>query len=100
MHRIPQYMVGIYTGVTIPYIGYIGHFVNSRETSALLLILPGVLLFCNAGFTIWQTLRGIGSKEESEGTISFSLFIQFESVIKLQLNSRSKIKSLKKGEKA
>ncbi|SDM56473.1 signal peptidase I SipW [Bacillus sp. OK048] len=68
---LPQNIVGIYTGFTIPYIGYIAQSANSREGSALLLILPGVLLLCHAGFTIWQALRGIESKEKNEGTKVF-----------------------------
>lgn len=55
-----QDVVGMYTGFTIPYFGYALNYANSKTGSALLLIVPGVLL-------IISSLRSIlGAKKELE----------------------------------
>ena len=43
-----QDIVGQYTGITIPYLGYLFTFTQSKEATALLLIIPGVILFISA----------------------------------------------------
>lgn len=45
-----------YTGVTIPYIGYIQDFASSKNGILVMVIIPGVLLLAYSGFTIWRTL--------------------------------------------
>ncbi len=50
-------VVAHYSGVTIPYLGYVGKFSQSKEGAALLLILPGVALLLYAGISIWQGLN-------------------------------------------
>lgn len=62
----PHNIVGIYSGFTIPYVGYATNFANSPEGSALLLILPGLLLLGYACFTIWQGIRQIEGRKEKE----------------------------------
>src|SRR5699024_6954680 len=37
-------IIGSYTGFTIPYVGYILNFANSKEGTSLLLVIPGILL--------------------------------------------------------
>lgn len=54
---LAENIVGEYTGVTVPYAGYVVSFANTKEGAALLLILPGVLLMLYAFLTIWQTVR-------------------------------------------
>ncbi|HLR08612.1 MAG TPA: signal peptidase I [Bacillota bacterium] len=54
-----QNIVGTYTGLMIPYLGYATHFANTREGSALLLILPGLVLISYACYTIWDAMRQI-----------------------------------------
>ncbi|MCU1807646.1 signal peptidase I [Cytobacillus firmus] len=59
----------IYTGFTIPYVGYFIDFAQSKEGSAILLIGPGLLLLGYAAFSIFQAIREIdpkGSKTDSE----------------------------------
>lgn len=51
--------VAVYSGFTIPYIGYVSNFAQSKEGGALLLILPGLLLFGYSIITIWKALRDI-----------------------------------------
>jgi len=41
-------VVGKYTGLTIPYLGYAMDFTKSKEAGALLLIIPGLLLVISA----------------------------------------------------
>lgn len=59
----------IYTGFTIPYVGYFIDFAQSKEGSAILLIVPGILLLGYATFSIFQAIREIdpkSSKTDSE----------------------------------
>jgi signal peptidase I len=54
----------LYSGFTIPYVGYFIDFAQSKEGSALLLIGPGLLLLGYAGFSIFQALREIDPKQK------------------------------------
>ncbi|MGE7604086.1 signal peptidase I SipW [Peribacillus sp. NPDC097675] len=57
-------VVALYSGFTIPYIGYFIDFTQSKEGAALLLIGPGLLLLGYSGFCIYQGLREIESPEK------------------------------------
>src|SRR5690625_3714938 len=67
-------VVAEYTGFTIPYVGYLSSFAQSKEGGALLLILPGLLLIAYAGYTIWQALSHLekekNNAKENEKEIS------------------------------
>ncbi|MDF2038084.1 signal peptidase I [Bacillus sp. CMF12] len=52
----------VYTGFTIPYVGYFIDFAQSKEGSAILLIGPGLLLLGYAAFSIFQAIREIDPK--------------------------------------
>lgn len=54
---IAENIVGEYTGVSIPYIGYVLSFFATREGAALVFILPGVVIFTYSIITISGTLR-------------------------------------------
>jgi signal peptidase I len=56
---VPQNVVAKYTGFTIPYIGYLLDFTKSKNGTALLLILPGILLIGYSGLTIFKALKEI-----------------------------------------
>ncbi|MCP3739745.1 signal peptidase I SipW [Rossellomorea sp. BNER] len=56
---LPTNVVGEYKDFTIPYIGYVMNFAQSKEGATLLLILPGILLLVYSGFTIWKAIREI-----------------------------------------
>jgi signal peptidase I len=61
---VAQNVVGKYTGFTVPYAGYLIDFAKSKKGTALLLILPGLLLLCYSGLTIFKALKDIdGSKK-------------------------------------
>ncbi|WP_071458509.1 signal peptidase I SipW [Bacillus massilinigeriensis] len=60
-------VVAEYTGHTLPYAGYFIDYAKSKNGSALLLILPGVLLLCYSFFTIWQAVSQLEKKHAASG---------------------------------
>lgn len=50
-------VVAEYTGFTIPYLGYISEFIQSKNGILVTVILPGVLLLIYAIYTIWTAFR-------------------------------------------
>lgn len=68
---LSQNVIGKYTGITIPFIGYLVDFAKSSKGMAALLITPGVLLLIYSGVTIFRALKEIdqpGTKQDSEKT--------------------------------
>jgi signal peptidase I len=60
-------VTAVYSGVTVPYLGYFIDFAKSSKGTALLLILPGLLLLGYSAVTIYQALKEIeGLKEVQE----------------------------------
>lgn len=51
-------VVAHYTGFTVPYVGYITSFAQSKN-GAFLLIIPGILLVAYSGWTIWRSLANL-----------------------------------------
>lgn len=51
-----QNVLGKYANITIPYLGYIMSFLQSKKGLGLALIIPGVLLIILELFTVWRTL--------------------------------------------
>ncbi|CDO03280.1 signal peptidase I W [Oceanobacillus picturae] len=62
---LSENVVAEYTGFTIPYLGYLVNFAQSRN-GAFLLLIPGILLLCYSGLTIWRTLGEI-EKQNKKG---------------------------------
>ncbi|WP_096188401.1 signal peptidase I SipW [Evansella halocellulosilytica] len=62
---LSENVVAEYTGFTIPYIGYMASFAQSKEGGALMLIVPGIILLIYAGFTIWQGLSQMEKENQS-----------------------------------
>lgn len=62
-------VVGIYSGITIPYVGYLVSFSQTPKGSALLLILPGIFLLSYSMVTIWGTLKQLHVKDEKPADI-------------------------------
>lgn len=54
----------IYSGFTIPYAGYFIDFAQSKEGSAILLIVPGLLLIAYAAYCIYQGLKELDPKKK------------------------------------
>jgi signal peptidase I len=63
---LPQNIVGEYQGFTIPYIGYLLNFGSSKIGSALLLILPGILILGYSIFTIWGLLTAVEEEKKNK----------------------------------
>jgi len=61
-------VIGKYTGITIPYVGYVMNFASSKEGALLLLIVPGALLIIYAFISIWQAARMIEQSKKEANT--------------------------------
>lgn len=59
---LSQNITGKYTGVTIPYLGYVLSFANTKLGSALLLVIPGLYLVGYSVLLITRSLRQAESK--------------------------------------
>ncbi|AZU65044.1 signal peptidase I SipW [Neobacillus mesonae] len=69
---IAQNVVAKYTGFTIPYVGYFLDFAKSKNGTALLMILPGLLLLAYSGITIFKALKEIdpaSKRKDAQETI-------------------------------
>ncbi|WP_238650732.1 signal peptidase I SipW [Paenibacillus piscarius] len=58
-------VVGQYTGVTVPYVGYAMNFAVSRAGSVVLMIVPGLLLLIYALYTSWKAVAAIEAKPKT-----------------------------------
>lgn len=67
---LSENVVAEYAGITIPYVGYFIDFAKSKNGSALLLILPGILLIGYAAFTIWQIISSIDKRAKAATNIA------------------------------
>ncbi len=66
-------VVAEYEGFTIPYLGYVVNFAHSQTGSAILLIVPGILLLGYAAFTIWQAISQLEFKQLSKSKVKESI---------------------------
>lgn len=60
-------IVGKYTDITIPYVGYIFKITESQLGGALLLFLPGIMLVFYGLFSIWRTVRMPETYKDAKG---------------------------------
>lgn len=60
---LSENVVAEYTGFTIPYVGYFINFAQTKEGSALLLILPGLLLLAYSVITTWKAIAEVDAKK-------------------------------------
>lgn len=63
-------IVGMYTGLTIPYVGYMINFAQSKLGNVLLLIVPGLILLGYSGLTIVRALRELEVSQKERTTES------------------------------
>ncbi|MEI3611376.1 signal peptidase I SipW [Pseudogracilibacillus sp. SO30301A] len=57
-------IVGTYTGISIPYAGYVLSFATSKQGAALLLIVPGILLLINSFIIIWRVVQYVQNDKQ------------------------------------
>jgi signal peptidase I len=63
---LAQNVVGKYTGFTIPYAGYLIDFTKSKNGTALLLIIPGLLLLAYSALTIFNALKELEPSKKND----------------------------------
>lgn len=56
-------VVAEYTGITIPYLGYFVNFAQSKNGSALMLMISGVVLLLYSIYTIRRAIAEIDGKK-------------------------------------
>ncbi|MGG0275725.1 signal peptidase I SipW [Bacillus rhizoplanae] len=61
-------VVGKYADITVPYVGYLLSYANSKAGAALLLIIPGVLLLGYSAVSIFGAIRSIDSEKKSKSS--------------------------------
>ncbi|ASK64463.1 signal peptidase I [Virgibacillus phasianinus] len=57
-------VIGNYVDFTIPYVGYLLNYANSKAGAALLLIVPGIVLVLYSAISIFKAIREIEGKKE------------------------------------
>ncbi|ENQ3079514.1 signal peptidase I SipW [Bacillus sp. WLY-B-L8] len=65
---LAENVIGKYADITVPYVGYLLSYANSKAGAALLLIIPGVLLLGYSAVTIFGALRNIDSEKKSKSS--------------------------------
>ncbi|WP_414617179.1 signal peptidase I SipW [Virgibacillus sp. M23] len=65
---LTQNIIGEYTGFTVPYVGYLLNFAKSKVGTAVLLIVPGVILLLYGLFSMFQAIRGIEDPKKEQPT--------------------------------
>lgn len=65
---LAENVVGKYADITIPYVGYLLSYANSKAGAALLLIIPGVLLLGYSAVSIFGAIRNIDSEQKRKSS--------------------------------
>jgi signal peptidase len=60
-------VVGQYTGVTVPYVGYAMNFAISKAGSVMLMIIPGLLMLLYAIYSSWKAVAALEKKNAGAG---------------------------------
>ncbi|MFD2924771.1 signal peptidase I SipW [Halobacillus naozhouensis] len=63
---LPKNVEAVYTGFTVPFVGYLLHYAQSKEGSALLVVLPGILLIFYSVTMIWKAFKEIDEPEKKK----------------------------------
>ncbi|WP_257350451.1 signal peptidase I SipW [Pseudalkalibacillus decolorationis] len=67
---LAENVVAKYEGFTIPFVGYFMNFANSKIGTAILLVIPGILLIIYSVFTIWKSIKEIDIPKKEETSSS------------------------------
>lgn len=71
---LAENVIGKYQDITVPYIGYLLNYANSKAGAALLLIIPGLFLLGYSAITIFGAIRSIdGDKKNKSADVGQSV---------------------------
>ncbi|HEK9100233.1 signal peptidase I [Bacillus pfraonensis] len=65
---LAENVIGKYENITIPYVGYLLNYANSKAGAALLLIIPGVCLLMYSIISIFSAIRSIDNEKKNKST--------------------------------
>lgn len=65
---LAENVVGKYGDITVPYVGYLLSYANSKAGAALLLIIPGILLLGYSAISIFTAIRSIDEEKKNKSS--------------------------------
>jgi len=65
---LAENVVASYSGITVPYAGYIINFAQTPNGALVFLVLPGVLMVGYSTITIWRALGELEKSKKAAGT--------------------------------
>ncbi|MBO1578182.1 MULTISPECIES: signal peptidase I SipW [Bacillus] len=65
---LAENVIGKYEDITVPYVGYLLNYANSKAGAALLLIIPGVCLLLYSIISIFSAIRSIDNEKKNKST--------------------------------
>ncbi|EMA6342200.1 signal peptidase I [Bacillus cytotoxicus] len=63
---LAENVIGKYEDITVPYVGYLLNYANSKAGAALLLIIPGLFLLGYSVFSISSAIRSIDKEKKNK----------------------------------
>lgn len=60
-----EHIVGKYASITVPKLGYVVNYFNSKLGAALLLAIPGLLLIFSGSWSIYSSIRQVETQNAS-----------------------------------
>ncbi|MED0971365.1 signal peptidase I SipW [Bacillus paramycoides] len=63
---LAENVLGKYGDITVPYVGYLLNYANSKAGAALLLIIPGVFLLGYSAISIFGAIRSIDGEKKDK----------------------------------
>ncbi len=63
---LAENVIGKYGNITVPYVGYLLNYANSKAGAALLLIIPGICLLGYSAISIFSAIRSIDSEKKKK----------------------------------
>ncbi|WP_459500901.1 signal peptidase I SipW [Bacillus sp. C1] len=65
---LAENVIGKYGDITVPYVGYLLNYANSKAGAALLLIIPGIFLLGYSAISIFSAIRSIDNEKKKKAT--------------------------------
>lgn len=70
---LAENVIGKYADITIPYVGYLLNYANSKAGAALLLIIPGIFLLGYSVISIFSAIRSIDNEKKKSSGVEQSV---------------------------